>query len=56
VVPRLVARLAEDWAGAAVELPPGAWTDVLAGEQHAGRVSVADLLSRFPVAVLGRAG
>jgi (1->4)-alpha-D-glucan 1-alpha-D-glucosylmutase len=56
VVPRLVARLAEDWAGAAVELPPGTWTDALAGEQRAGRVSVADLLGRFPVAVLGRSG
>ncbi len=56
VVPRLVARLADDWNGTTVELPPGTWTDVLTGERHHGaaHVRVADLLARFPVAVLGR--
>ncbi|HEX5188575.1 MAG TPA: hypothetical protein VFW16_03480, partial [Streptosporangiaceae bacterium] len=57
IVPRLVARLADDWAGTTVELPAGAWTGVLTGERYGGaaHVMVADLLSRFPVAVLARA-
>ena len=59
VVPRLVARLAGEWDGTAVTLPPGSWSSVLAGPEEdpvAGQVSVAGLLARFPVAVLGRAG
>jgi (1->4)-alpha-D-glucan 1-alpha-D-glucosylmutase len=55
VVPRLVAGLGGDWAGTTVQLPRGAWTDVLTGEHTGGgRVAVATLLRRFPVAVLGR--
>lgn len=57
VVPRLVAGLAGDWAGSTVALPGGAWTDVLTGETvDGGEASVAGLLRRFPVAVLGREG
>jgi (1->4)-alpha-D-glucan 1-alpha-D-glucosylmutase len=56
VVPRLVA--APDMAeltGTTVELPAGAWVDVLTGIQiDGGPVNAADLLRRFPVAVLGR--
>jgi (1->4)-alpha-D-glucan 1-alpha-D-glucosylmutase len=55
VVPRLVARLAADWAGTTVALPPGSWTDVITGAVTSGTVKVADLLARFPVAVLGQA-
>ncbi len=54
VVPRLVARLAGDWAGTTVTLPPGSWTDVITGETSGGTVGVAELLRGFPVAVLGR--
>jgi (1->4)-alpha-D-glucan 1-alpha-D-glucosylmutase len=55
VVPRLVAGLAQDWAGSTVTLPGGPWVDVLAGGQvDGGDASVAGLLQRFPVAVLGR--
>jgi (1->4)-alpha-D-glucan 1-alpha-D-glucosylmutase len=53
VVPRLVAGLG-DWAQTAVTLPGGSWADVLTGEPvTGGEVSVATLLRRFPVAVLG---
>jgi (1->4)-alpha-D-glucan 1-alpha-D-glucosylmutase len=57
IVPRL-ARPGETWAGTTVELPGGAWADVLTGDsvarEGAGGVSVAALLGRFPVAVLAR--
>ena len=56
VVPRLVAGLATTGPGPRVALPGGAWTDVLTGDRAVagGGVSVAALLARFPVAVLGR--
>jgi (1->4)-alpha-D-glucan 1-alpha-D-glucosylmutase len=44
------------WGEDAVELPEGRWTDVLTGaERDGGRLSLAELLSEFPVAVLLRA-
>jgi (1->4)-alpha-D-glucan 1-alpha-D-glucosylmutase len=58
VVPRLVLGLADrgGWADTTVALPPGRWVDVLsAAEAKAGPVPVADLLARFPVALLERA-
>jgi len=55
VVPRLVPDVAEGWAGTTVGLPPGPWADVLTGDPvDGGEAEVADLLRRFPVAVLGR--
>jgi (1->4)-alpha-D-glucan 1-alpha-D-glucosylmutase len=55
VVPRLLARLGDDWAGTTVALPGGAWVDVLTGEPTGGgEASVGALLRRFPVAVLAR--
>ncbi len=55
VVPRLVAGLGEGWAGSCVALPPGPWRSVLDGSSVAGgEVALAELLARFPVAVLGR--
>src|SRR5699024_4982707 len=51
---RLSVRLAESggWVDTGVELPPGAWTDVLTGGVHAGQVPMADLLGWLPVALL----
>jgi (1->4)-alpha-D-glucan 1-alpha-D-glucosylmutase len=55
VVPRLVAGLDGDWDGTSVTLPDGTWTDVLTGaEVSGGDAAVAELLDRFPVAVLAR--
>ena len=55
VVPRLLVRLGGDWADTTVLLPGGEWVDVLTGTAvPGGRSSVAALLRRFPVAVLGR--
>jgi maltooligosyltrehalose synthase len=49
------ADLAGGWAGTMVELPGGAWTDVLTGGRvDGGAVSVAALGRRFPVTVLAR--
>jgi (1->4)-alpha-D-glucan 1-alpha-D-glucosylmutase len=62
VVPRLVLGLAArpgGWDGTTVDLPPGPWTDVVTGARVAaggGPVAVADLLARFPVALLERTG
>jgi (1->4)-alpha-D-glucan 1-alpha-D-glucosylmutase len=57
VVPRLVADLADDWAGTTVALPGGGWVNVLTGETvDGGDTGAAALLRRFPVAVLGREG
>jgi len=55
IVPRLVAGLDGEWPGTTVGLPEGGWVDVLTGEKvDGGRASVAALLRRFPVAILGR--
>jgi (1->4)-alpha-D-glucan 1-alpha-D-glucosylmutase len=55
IVPRLLAGLDEAWPGTTVDLPADRWVDVLTGEKvDGGSVSVAALLRRFPVAVLGR--
>jgi (1->4)-alpha-D-glucan 1-alpha-D-glucosylmutase len=55
IIPRLLAGPDQAWPGTTVELPRGAWTDVLTGERvDGGSVGVASLLRRFPVAVLGR--
>jgi (1->4)-alpha-D-glucan 1-alpha-D-glucosylmutase len=59
VVPRLVARLGHGrdgaWGDTAVTLPGGEWVSVLTGEPvPGGDIGVEALLSRFPVAVLGR--
>jgi (1->4)-alpha-D-glucan 1-alpha-D-glucosylmutase len=56
-VPRLVLSLANDWGATSLDLPAGTWHDELSGGSHrGGRVSVAKLLSEFPVALLVSAG
>ena len=57
VVPRLVLGLeaAGGWADTTVELPAGEWADALGGTTtEGGAVRLADLLGRFPVALLVR--
>ena len=57
VVPRLVLGLAGDWGGTTLGVPAGRWRNLLTGDdvgETAGPVPVADLLARFPVALLER--
>ncbi|MBA3851816.1 MAG: malto-oligosyltrehalose synthase, partial [Chloroflexi bacterium] len=55
VVPRLVMGLGRDWGDTSVDLPAGAWRNVLTGEDCAGgRLPLAGLLARFSVALLVR--
>ena len=55
IVPRLLARPDEAWPGTVVELPAAEWVNVLTGDRvDGGSVAVAELLRRFPVAVMGR--
>lgn len=51
VVPRLV-RSMDGWADTALALPDGQWRNVFTDGTHSGDVRVADLLARFPVALL----
>ena len=55
VVPRLVIGLGRDWGDTSVELPEAPWRNALTGDEWAaGRLPLADLLKRFPVALLVR--
>ncbi|MFP5287548.1 MAG: malto-oligosyltrehalose synthase, partial [Thermoanaerobaculia bacterium] len=55
VVPRLVIGLGGDWGDTSLELPPGRWRNELTGDHvDGGEVRLADLLRRFPVALLSR--
>ena len=40
------------WRGATITLPPGRWRDLLTGCEHTGRIPMAHLLARLPVALL----
>jgi len=55
VVPRLVMTAGGQWCGTTVQVPEGAWHNVLAGERvRAGEVDLAELWREFPVALLER--
>jgi len=57
IVPRLVAKLANDWSDTEVELPRREWVNHLTGDRiRGGRTKLAELTHRFPVALLGREG
>jgi (1->4)-alpha-D-glucan 1-alpha-D-glucosylmutase len=57
VAQRWTLKLGESWAGTALELPQGPWTNLLTGEQFGGgRLRIQALLRRFPVALLVKAG
>jgi (1->4)-alpha-D-glucan 1-alpha-D-glucosylmutase len=45
-------RQAGGWRDSVLQLPPGRYRDQLTGEQYQGEVSLASLLSRYPVAFL----
>jgi (1->4)-alpha-D-glucan 1-alpha-D-glucosylmutase len=52
VVPRLLHGLGSEWEDTTVELGAEAWTNRLDGASWSGTVRLADLFSRFPVALL----
>jgi (1->4)-alpha-D-glucan 1-alpha-D-glucosylmutase len=53
VVPRLVLGLNGEWGNTTLEVPHGAWSNELTGDDIDGHVTrMADLLARFPVALL----
>jgi (1->4)-alpha-D-glucan 1-alpha-D-glucosylmutase len=56
VATRLPVRLAASggWRDSVLALPPGRWTDVLTGEACGAVVALAELLARYPVALLVR--
>ncbi len=55
MVPRLASRRPYDWADATITLPGGRWRNELTGEMWSGgRLSVEQILSRFPVALMAR--
>jgi (1->4)-alpha-D-glucan 1-alpha-D-glucosylmutase len=56
LVPRLVLGLGGDWGDTSLDLPDGRWRNELTGDVVSGGTAVrlADLLRRFPVALLAR--
>jgi (1->4)-alpha-D-glucan 1-alpha-D-glucosylmutase len=55
IAPRLPLTLAGNWAGTVVILPQGRWLNVLTGDTiEGGEILLANLLARFPVALLSR--
>ena len=57
IVPRLVAKLGGDWRDTEVELPRGEWINHMTGARlRGGRIKLAELMRRFPVALLAREG
>jgi (1->4)-alpha-D-glucan 1-alpha-D-glucosylmutase len=55
VAPRLVLGLGGEWDDTTLPMPAGAWRNVLTGDTVAGgEIRLADLLRRFPVALLAR--
>ena len=54
VAPRWLVRLGGDWQGTTLRLPSGRWHNELTGDDVEGTVELAELLRRFPVALLSR--
>ncbi|MCW2768913.1 MAG: treY [Aeromicrobium sp.] len=56
VATRLPVGLADrgGWGDTTLDLPEGQWSDVLGGSAEGGPVKIADLLDRYPVALLVR--
>jgi len=55
VVPRLVLHLEDSWLDTTLALPGGRWRNELTGELVQGTMRIADLLAKFPVALLSNA-
>jgi (1->4)-alpha-D-glucan 1-alpha-D-glucosylmutase len=57
VVPRLLLQLRGAWGDSELPVPAGTWRNVLTGDEPiTGSVRMAELLRRFPVALLERRG
>jgi (1->4)-alpha-D-glucan 1-alpha-D-glucosylmutase len=55
VIPRWNLKRGESWAGTTIDIPRGAWRNLLTNDSLAGgRVRIQSLLQRFPVALLER--
>ena len=55
VAPRLPLKLGGSWGDTTIELPGGDWTDELTGARFpGGRAKLAEVLGKFPVALLSR--
>src|SRR4029079_203280 len=54
IVPRLVTKLGGDWQGTTIDLPSGEFENAFTGERWKGRIEVAELFSRFRVALLAQ--
>ncbi len=55
VVPRWPLKRAGNWGDTVIELPQGHWRNALTDEPAGrGEIQLANLLKRFPVAVLSR--
>jgi (1->4)-alpha-D-glucan 1-alpha-D-glucosylmutase len=53
-LPVRLARRARGWGSTTLTLPPGSWRELLTGGRHTGRIPLAHLLARHPVALLER--
>ncbi|HEY1661508.1 MAG TPA: malto-oligosyltrehalose synthase [Verrucomicrobiae bacterium] len=56
IVPRFTLEMKDDWKDLTMELPTGDWRNVFTGETVSGKVSIAPLLQKFPVALLVKGG
>ncbi|HEY3188035.1 MAG TPA: hypothetical protein VGJ70_11205, partial [Solirubrobacteraceae bacterium] len=55
IAPRLVLALTGEWGDTAIDLPAGRWRNELTGDViDGGAARLADLLRRFPVALLAK--
>jgi (1->4)-alpha-D-glucan 1-alpha-D-glucosylmutase len=54
LAPRFVLREGRTFPGVHIDLPGGAWRNVLTGESAQGRVAMDTIFARFPVALLRR--
>ncbi len=52
IAPRLLARLGDDWKDSSIQLPHGQWRDEFSGQTLSGRVQIAQVFAKFPVALL----
>jgi (1->4)-alpha-D-glucan 1-alpha-D-glucosylmutase len=56
LVPRFVMKLGKNWGDTRLDLPAGRWLNQFTGESVEKEIRLADLLKRFPVALLSLEG